>query len=130
MGQFDVKPLRMPEISRALARHDPNTVYTLLRESMDTGTAGAALLQLIKTQPDWPKIENVDTQIRYKQALTIRELEVLRDADRGMSTAQIAHEIPLSLWTVKSHKKHIYSKLGVNNMLEALHKGRELGLLN
>lgn len=119
------KKLRMPEISRALAKHEPNTVYTLLREVIPSGQAGDILLELIRSQPGWP----IEEEITYDQRLTPRELDILRYADQGLSTTETAHEIPLGYQTVKTHRQHIYTKLGVTTILEAVHKGHELGLL-
>jgi DNA-binding CsgD family transcriptional regulator len=127
MKQMSVQQLRMSEISRALARHDPNTAYTLLCEVVPKGRAGHVLLELIRTQIDWPKAEIED--VKYDQRLTPRELEVLRYSEQGLTTMEIARKIPLSYWTVKEHRVKIYVKLGVKNMLEAIHEGRELGLL-
>jgi LuxR family maltose regulon positive regulatory protein len=125
---MESKPLRMAEISRALAKHDASTVYTLLRERYSHGVAGRALMELIKTQEDWPKAE-IEDDVKYDQRLTPRELEVLRYSEQGLGTIDIAYKIPASFETIKHHKRHIYTKLGVNNILEAIHMGRELGLL-
>ena len=47
--------------------------------------------------------------------LTTREREVLQLLARGLSNAQIAEELMVSLLTVKAHLRSIYSKLGVTS---------------
>ncbi len=47
--------------------------------------------------------------------LTAREMEVLRLLTRGLSNAQIAEALVVSLLTVKAHLRSIYSKLGVTS---------------
>jgi len=42
-------------------------------------------------------------------------MEVLRLVARGLSNAQIAEELVVSLLTVKAHLRSIYSKLGVTS---------------
>ncbi len=52
-------------------------------------------------------------------ALTERELSVLRGAARGLSNEAIGRELWLSPYTVKSHLHRIYTKLDVANRTEA-----------
>jgi DNA-binding NarL/FixJ family response regulator len=47
--------------------------------------------------------------------LTARELEVLRLLATGLTDAQIAEQLVLSLHTVHAHLRTIYSKLGVTS---------------
>lgn len=63
------------------------------------------------------------------EALTARELEVLRLVARGRSNSQIATELFVTVGTVKSHLHTISGKLGAANRVEAVALGRELGLL-
>jgi len=51
----------------------------------------------------------------YPDGLTAREVEVLRLLARGLTNAQIARELFVSLLTVKAHVRSIYSKLGVTS---------------
>lgn len=62
--------------------------------------------------------------------LSDREKEVLSCMARGLSTAQISHELFISDNTVKTHIRHILEKLEVRNRNEAAQKARELGIIN
>jgi len=61
--------------------------------------------------------------------LSARELEVLRLLDTELDGPEIAQHLFVSLNTVRTHTKSIYTKLGVNNRRAAVRRGRELGLL-
>jgi len=63
------------------------------------------------------------------EALTAREVEVLRLVALGRSNSQIATELFVTVGTVKSHLHTISGKLGAANRVEAVARGRELGLL-
>jgi LuxR family transcriptional regulator, maltose regulon positive regulatory protein len=63
------------------------------------------------------------------EALTERELDVLRLLNSGLTSNEIAVELYLSVHTVRTHIKNIYGKLGVNRRIEAVHKARDLKLL-
>ncbi|HTY98261.1 MAG TPA: tetratricopeptide repeat protein, partial [Rhodocyclaceae bacterium] len=63
------------------------------------------------------------------EALSTRELEVLRLLATSLSAAEIADELSVAVSTVRSHTKSIYAKLGVSGRLEALQRARELGWL-
>jgi len=64
------------------------------------------------------------------EPLTGRELEVLGLIAEGLSRQEIASQLVLSLNTVKTHARNIFSKLGVNNQMQAVGKARGLGLLD
>jgi LuxR family maltose regulon positive regulatory protein len=61
--------------------------------------------------------------------LTDRELTVLRYLQGTLSHVEIAALLYISVNTVKTHVKNIYSKLGANQRKDALRRGRELRLL-
>jgi ATP/maltotriose-dependent transcriptional regulator MalT len=62
------------------------------------------------------------------ERLTERESQVLELLDRMYSTDEIARELYVSPNTVKTHLKGIFRKLGVNRRVDAVRRGRELGL--
>lgn len=63
------------------------------------------------------------------EALTPREIEVLRLLARGMSNPQIAEELFISRGTAKIHVQRIISKLGVSDRTQAAVRAIELGLV-
>ena len=62
--------------------------------------------------------------------LSDRELDVLRLLAGDLDGPDIARHLVVSLNTVRTHTKHIYTKLGVNNRRAAVSAARQLGLLN
>jgi LuxR family maltose regulon positive regulatory protein len=61
--------------------------------------------------------------------LTDRELTVLRYLQGTLSHVEIAALLHISVNTVKTHVKNIYSKLGTARRKDAIRRGRELRLL-
>jgi DNA-binding NarL/FixJ family response regulator len=53
------------------------------------------------------------------RALTLRETEVLRLLAQGLTDAQIAERLHVSVHTVNTHTRNIYSKLGVTSRAAA-----------
>ena len=51
----------------------------------------------------------------YPDGLSAREVEVLRLLAQGLTDAQIAEQLVLSLHTIHAHLRTIYSKLGVTS---------------
>jgi LuxR family transcriptional regulator, maltose regulon positive regulatory protein len=64
------------------------------------------------------------------EALSERELEVLRLIAQGLPNEAIAQRLYLSLRTVKWHSGNIYSKLGVENRTAAVARARRLGMID
>jgi DNA-binding CsgD family transcriptional regulator len=62
-------------------------------------------------------------------ALTEREMDVLRLLARGRSYGAIATQLGVSINTVGSHVKKLYTKLDVHTAAEAVMRGVELRLL-
>jgi len=63
------------------------------------------------------------------EALSDRELDVLRLLNTDLSGPEIAAELVVSVNTVKTHMKHIYDKLNVHSRYEAVERAKELNLL-
>jgi NarL family two-component system response regulator LiaR len=56
--------------------------------------------------------------------LTAREADVLELLQRGMTNAQIAHELSIGVETVRTHARNIYSKLGISRRRDLATLGR------
>jgi LuxR family maltose regulon positive regulatory protein len=61
--------------------------------------------------------------------LTARELEVLRLLTTHLSSTEIAKELFISVNTVRSHVRSIYSKLDVHSRYQAIGRAKDLNLL-
>lgn len=66
---------------------------------------------------------------RASDALTERELDVLRVVADGASVAEAAEMLVVSRETVKKHLGNIYAKLGVHSKMQAVALLREEGVL-
>ena len=62
-------------------------------------------------------------------ALSEREEQVLRGVALGLTNAEIAAELIVSVRTVESHRAHIHQKLGVQSRADLVRLARQRGLL-
>ena len=67
--------------------------------------------------------------VEPENALTPREVEILRLVGDGLSNREIAEQLFLSRYTVESHAKRIYRKLAVSSRMMALQAARQRGIL-
>lgn len=100
---------------------------TLLRAAAKDGVAPDYVrrLQMALGEPHGKTPVNQ----RLIEPLSERELDVLRLLATELSGPEIARELIVSLNTMRTHTKNIYSKLGVNNRRSAVRRAEELGLL-
>ena len=63
------------------------------------------------------------------ESLSDRELQVLRLLDSELSGPQIARELFVSHNTLRTHTKHIFTKLDVTSRRAAVRRARERGLM-
>ncbi len=63
------------------------------------------------------------------EPLSERELQVLHLLDSSLTSTEIGRELYLSVNTIRTHIRNIYSKLGVNGRFEAVKKAKDLNLI-
>jgi ATP/maltotriose-dependent transcriptional regulator MalT len=74
-----------------------------------------------------PFVRNTD-QLK-ESGLTPRELEILGLIAEGLSNREIGERLFVSENTVKTHSSRVFEKLGVNRRVQAVQKGKDLGLI-
>lgn len=61
--------------------------------------------------------------------LSAREIQIIRLSAEGLTAAQIADRLFLSVNTVNTHRQRIYGKMGVGNVTDMIRKATQLGIL-
>jgi two-component system, NarL family, response regulator len=84
------------------------------------------LPDLLQKFLDWLRIQEELKKIN----LTERELQVLRLLPTGKTDLAIGTALQIAEGTVTCHISNIFKKLYVNNRVQAIAKGRELGLIS
>lgn len=97
-----------------------------IREQLLARPAGPVQARLLSLLPvvDTPPAPGAGTE-----ALSAREMSVLKLIALGCSNQQISEQLFISLHTVKTHASHINSKLGVERRTQAVARAKALGLL-
>ncbi|MEQ7125962.1 response regulator transcription factor [Actinopolymorpha sp. B11F2] len=111
----DVPPEELVAAIRIVARGDAVVAPTVTRRLLDKFA------------------ENVAPGDKQSEALlerlTDREQGVLRLMSRGMSNAEIAHELYVSETTIKTHVGNVLGKLGLRDRVQAVVFAYESGLI-
>jgi DNA-binding NarL/FixJ family response regulator len=66
---------------------------------------------------------------RHQDDITERELEIIQLLVNGNRPKEVAEMLHISLYTVNTHKKNIYRKLGVNHSYELAKYALEAGYI-
>jgi LuxR family maltose regulon positive regulatory protein len=82
------------------------------------------LLMVIRTK----RVKSYENKL--EEPLSEREQEVMIYIAEGLTNNQIAEKLFISLNTVRTHTKKIYSKLGVHSRTQAIAKAKDIGLIN
>lgn len=126
------------DVERALELAEPNGliwpfVVTPVRDLLErhprhsTAHGGllAEILNVIGGAPPSARAGQPEVLVELSNS----ELRVLRYLPSNLSAPEIAREMYLSVYTVKTHMRHIYAKLDVHRRAEAVQRARELGML-
>lgn len=71
----------------------------------------------------------VDGSEPQQEQLTHREIEIMRNLEKGLSYAEIAEQLKISPHTVHTHIKNIYEKIHAQSRADMLRKARRLGVI-
>jgi LuxR family transcriptional regulator, maltose regulon positive regulatory protein len=133
--------LALVPLERALAEAGPEgyvrlfldegaPLAPLLAEAAGKGTAPARAALLLRSleavEPRTPIRRTAAPQV---EDLSKRELEVLRLLGSSLSGPEIARQLFVSVNTLRTHTKRIFTKLEVNSRREAVRHGKEQGLI-
>ncbi len=107
----------------------------LLYEALSQGISPEYVQRLLAAFSITEQEENTSTkpqqvdQSGLIEPLSDREIEVLQFIAKGLTNQEISNKLFLSMHTVKTHTRNIYSKLGAHHRAEAVAKARAFGIL-
>jgi LuxR family maltose regulon positive regulatory protein len=104
----------------------------LLRQATANGIAFAyagRLLKALEEEAEKKRRQGTTAQASMVDPLSERELKVLRLLTTHLSSSDIAQELTISVNTVRTHIKSIYSKLNAHSRNEAVQRAKELDIL-
>ncbi len=106
----------------------------LLYEALAQGISPEYVPRLLAAFPVSEQDEDTSTEHQVDQSgliepLSDREIEVLQLIAKGLTNQEISNRLFLSMHTVKTHTRNIYSKLGAHHRAEAVAKARAYGIL-
>lgn len=97
-------------------------------DAIEVVRAGGSYIDPVRTKGIFEALGTASQQ--KEQALTKRELEVLRLLFEGLTARQIAKRLGLSERTVNTHVANVYRKLGASNRIEAIRIAMRMGMLS
>ena len=109
-----------------------DTSLEALVDAIHSVLKGQTLIQPIAEQTIKKRLENRDSLISTNanvEALTTKELEVLRLMSSGFSNQEIAEALFRSTGTIKNQVSNILAKLDTRDRTRAVLKALELGLI-
>ena len=102
-------------------------IYFGLQWARSRETREVVVVKEVRAPESGPFVANAE---KLKElAITRREHEILGLIAEGLSNREIGERLFVSENTVKTHSSRLFDKLGVNRRVQAVLKGRELGLI-
>ena len=101
----------------------------LLQETVKRGMAPAFAQQVLEAFGE-TAVAPSPAAHPLPDPLSERELEVLKLLTTALTGPEIARELMISLNTLRTHTKNIYSKLGVNSRRTAVRRAADLNLMD
>lgn len=118
--QIETLPLMLQKIMQSGSKEFPENMYAREIRALAQHYSIAGRINRNNTAVSRQKIQ---------QALSNRELEVLRLIAQGLSMKSIAARLEISPHTVNSYHKTIYRKLSANSKIEAMVRAQAIGLI-
>ena len=103
-------------------------LYQAMTQNICPVYSGRLLKVLSEMDPVFSSTQEKNSDLI--EPLSQRELEVLGLIVEGLSNAEIARTLYLSLSTVKGHTTNIYGKLGIKNRTQAVAQAQKFGFLS
>jgi LuxR family maltose regulon positive regulatory protein len=105
-------------------------LYEALKQEIEPDYVKRILAAFPLAEPkEYPHLNDLIDQSGLIDPISEREIEVLQLLAKGLTNKVIAERLVLSIHTVKTHTRNIYSKLAVNNRTQAVVKAKSLGIL-
>ncbi len=103
-------------------------LYGTLQNEIETAYVQRILAAFPDEAPQKPEAKS-SSETEWLEPLTDREAEILQLIGQGLSNKEISDRLYLSTNTIKTHLRNIFGKLGVNNRIQAVARGRTLGII-
>lgn len=110
-------------------------VNSILFKSIDSTKMAEAIRRVLDGDTYYcPYAEHIRIQMKRsddkpREALTSRELDVLKCISEGKNTQEIAHELCVSGNTVDTHRRHLMEKLDARNVADLIMMAISKGII-
>jgi DNA-binding NarL/FixJ family response regulator len=111
------------------ANHFGFITFTREKQDIPFNVDDSTQMEVISRFLSWKIWDSFNMIDKYSEAsqiklqdLTLKELEVLKLVQRGLSNSEVSKELFISINTVKTHLLNIYRKLNVSNRTELCYK--------
>lgn len=115
-----------------------NKINGFLKKDSTAEELFEGLEQVLNGQYVYPKVSETktneaihdikDKQFLLKLKLSSREVEIIQLIKKGLTSKQIAERLFLSEYTIETHRKNIFRKLGVTSLVELITFANNNGL--